>query len=116
MAMREFTLSNLQELDGGRVDVAFQLAMKRAIVDCEDRPGESKARVVTLKVEVTPVLDEDGLCEEVRTKMVVADKVPDRKSRVYSMGLRKSSRGPQMVFNDGDPGNFRQRTIEDSEA
>ena len=107
MAIRELSLSELQNLDAGRIAVAFQEELKRAAEDCEDRPGEQRARVVTLQCEVTPVCDEDGLCEEVRTKFQVRSKVPTRKSKVYTMGLRKGGkRAFSDASNDGSPSMF----------
>lgn len=39
--MHELTLATLASMDGGRIGEAFQLALKRALTDCDDRPGVS---------------------------------------------------------------------------
>lgn len=108
--IHELNLENLLELDGGRVAAAFQLGLKRASLDCDDRPGESKARIVSLQCEITPIVGEDGYLEDVNVKFQVTDKVPTRKSRTYSMGFRK---GGSLVFNDLSDDNINQATIDE---
>jgi len=44
MAVKELQLATLADLDGGKIAVAWQQALKRLIADCEDRPGEQAAR------------------------------------------------------------------------
>ena len=43
-----FTLANLRLLDFGKIGVAFDHEMKRIVDDCIERPGEDKARDVTI--------------------------------------------------------------------
>lgn len=97
-ALEKFQLSALAEMDGGRIDVAFGQALARVVADCEDRPGEKKARTVTLQLEVIPVLDESGVCDDVKVQMFITDGIPKRKTRVYDMAMKKTSRGPQLMF------------------
>lgn len=93
----ELTLKDLPDLDGGRIAVAFDSAIRRAALDCEDRPGETRPRKVTLQCEVAPVCDDDGVCRDVHVSFQVKDAVPTRKSKVYSMALRKQG---MLVFSD----------------
>ncbi len=111
--LREFSLSDLQSLDNGRIEVAFQQALQRVLHDCEDRPGAGDARKVVLQVEVVPVCDEDGMLADTKVAFQVKDTVPTRKSRVYSMDIRKvGGNKRQLIFNDLSDDNIDQKTID----
>jgi hypothetical protein len=111
MTVKELTLDSLLALDGGRVATAFQHALRRALDDCRDRPGEERARVVSLQLEMVPVCDESGLCDEVTAGFQVNDKIPTRKSKKYSMGIRSGADGPMAVFNADSLDNVNQGTL-----
>lgn len=96
--LHELTLTSLAAMDGGRVGAAFQQSLKRALLDCEDRPHEAKARVITLQVGIVPAIaDADEVCDEIRMKVQVTDSVPKRQTRPYSCRLRA---GGMAAFND----------------
>lgn len=99
-ALEKFQLSALAEMDGGRINVAFAQALARVVGDCEDRPGEKKSRTITLQVEVTPILDASGVCDDAKVQMVITDSVPKRKTRIYDMALQKGKhgKGPHLLF------------------
>lgn len=65
MARHEFSLKTIQEIDDGRVAVAFDQVVKGIVADLYDRPGEKKERIVKLEVKLTPVIDQSGFCESV---------------------------------------------------
>ena len=48
----KFSLKSLAAMDGERIGLAFEQALKRVVMDCEDRPGESKERTVSLTLAV----------------------------------------------------------------
>jgi hypothetical protein len=110
MTVHELTLETLKnDLAGGRVGEAFALELKRCVTDCEDRPGDDKARKVTLEIELKPATDEKGFCENVWGQVKVTSAVPKRKTKPISFGVR---RGGMLVFNDLSEDDFRQKTIE----
>jgi hypothetical protein len=110
MTLKFFDLSELDVLDGGRVSVAFAQALARAVADCEDRPGEDKARKILLQMEIVPVKDEEGRCDGVTAAFQVKDNIPTRKSKVYSFGLKA---GGRLYYSDENPGNVDQYTFDD---
>jgi hypothetical protein len=110
--MLEFTLESLRELDGGKAQLLFEQHVRRAALDCQDRPGDSAARKVTLTVTIKPVLQDDGDCSEVHGTVDVASAVPKHKTRAYSLGLR---RGGKLVFNPDSLGNVNQATFLDGD-
>jgi hypothetical protein len=87
---KKFSFKELSEMDGGRIALAVDRAIKRVAEDCEDVPGEKQKRTVNLQIEMKPVLDPAGFCERVDVAIQVKEKVPTRKSRVYDFGLRKN--------------------------
>lgn len=109
MSIHEFSLKSLPSLDGGRVVEAFNQAVKRAVADCQDRPGEMKARTVTLQLDIVPVVDEDGMLGTVRGAFQIKESIPTRKSRVYDFQPR---RGGMLVFNDLSDDASQQRTLD----
>lgn len=113
--LHELTLKSLQELDAGRVYTAWQQALQRCIADCEDRPGVNKARSINLVCSVKPVMNDDGTAQDVKIQFKVTESVPDRQSRVYSMGVRKRSGDHTLVFNDLSDDNIGQRTFPEAD-
>lgn len=107
--LEKFGLKSLGTMDGERISIAFEQALKRVIQDCDDRPGEKKERTVTLTLAVKPRLDADGMCEDCDVQVAVTDSVPKRKSKVYNMALRK---GGLLVYNDDSLDNVDQETMD----
>ena len=107
--LEKFDLAALASIDGGRIAIAFEQALRRVAQDCDDRPGEKKERTVTLSLAVKPVLDPDGLCEDCDVQVAVTDSVPKRKSKIYNMSLRK---GGHLLFADESLDDHRQETMD----
>ncbi len=107
--LEKFTLGSLSTMDGERIAIAFEQALKRVVQDCDDRPGEKKERTVTLTLAVKPVLDSDGMCEDCNVQVAVTDSVPKRKSKVYNMTVRK---GGHLVYNNESLDNVDQETMD----
>lgn len=59
----EFSFRDLADIDGNKLEVAFNQALKRCADDCHDRPGVDKPRKITMDCELVPVLDPDGLLQ-----------------------------------------------------
>ncbi len=90
------SLHELRNLDAGRVAVAFDQDLRFLAKDCLDRPGDKRARTLTLVVELEPTIDDDGQCESVKGSFRIAARIPSRQSKTYDFGVR---RGGQLVFN-----------------
>ncbi len=107
--LHDLTLESLAKLDGGRIGQAFQLSLKRASQDCEDRPQVKKMREITIKVGVLPVAAaDDDHCDEVAWQAVVSDAVPKRQTRVYSARVRA---GGKAAFNDESLDDVNQMSL-----
>lgn len=106
--MKQFTLDNLKDLDGGKAAFAFEQHVKRAALDCMDRPGDPKPRTVTLVVSLIPVMEPGGDCTDVEAQIHAKSAVPPHKTKPYSFGLRRNG---VLVFNPDSPDNVNQATL-----
>ena len=110
MPLVPLTLESLNDLDDGRVAVAFMLELKRAVADCMDRPGDKNAREVSLVLKLAPVVADDGQCDSAHGEFQIKSKVPTRKSRVYDFGVNRKG---HVYFSDTSPDNLPQTTFDD---
>lgn len=111
MALQQLSLESLKNLDDGRIKAALDQELRHVITDCGDRPGDKRARTVTLQIELKPITDEINELERVDVTMQVTSKTPTRKSKTYDMGLRKSATGPMLVYNELSLDNVDQETF-----
>ena len=112
MSVLQFTLKNLEDLDGGKGAVAFEQHVRRAALDCMDRPGDKAARKVVLEVTLIPVMEAGGDCTTVDAQIKVSSAVPKHQTKPYSFGLR---RGGMLVFNPDSVDNVNQTTLMDGD-
>ena len=108
MAKHQLTLQTLEKLGHGSVVEAFNQALRRAARDCEDNPHEDGKRTVTLQCELEPIPDKLSGCDEVVAKFQIREKLPTRKSRKYSMAMRRDG---MLVFNEDSPDDVNQSTF-----
>lgn len=107
--LEKLDLAALAKIDGGRLAIAFEQALQRVAKDCDDRPGESKERTVTIQILVTPLQDEDGMCEDCDVKVTIADAIPKRKSKSYNCSLRK---GGLLMYHEESLDNRAQEALD----
>lgn len=108
MALHLLTLESLRSLDMGKAAEAFNVHLRRAAIDCLDRPGDDKARKVVLEVELKPDPEPDGSCDRVHLQIKASSAVPKHQTRVYSAGLRANG---ALVFNEDALDNVDQQTF-----
>jgi hypothetical protein len=111
MALRELNLEGLSTIDGGRVDAAVNRHLKRAIADCEDRPGDKTPRKVVLTMLVRPVMLQDGAVTDVNVECEVSSTVPKHVSKPVDCRIKN---GQRAVFNDMSEGDVDQMTIDEA--
>lgn len=110
MAVKLFKIESLPEFDGGRIAAAVEQELKKAALDCMDRPAEERARTVNLQFELCPVRDEHGQCEGVTLDFQIVGKCPTRKSKTYHLGIKQTG---GLFFSEHSPENVNQKTIMD---
>lgn len=96
-SLHALDFKSLSILDGGKINTALQMHLQRASLDCQDRPGDPKARTVTVDLTFVPVTEQDGDCTEVKMDVKIKSKVPVHQSKAYSAGLRRNG---TFVFNE----------------
>lgn len=106
--LKELTLADLARFDGERIGVAMEQAMRRVADDIYDRPGEDRPRKVVLEMALVPVCDDGGNCEDVKFQIQVKDTIPTRKSKVYSLGIRRRNGETKLMYSDAAPDDHRQ--------
>lgn len=108
--LRELNLEGLSHFADGTVDASFARHVKRAILDCEDRPGEKKARTITLVVNIVPVVLQEGAVIDTNVDCTVKSSVPDHISKTVECRLKQGGRA---LFNDMSADHVDQRTIDE---
>lgn len=108
MGLEEFTLGSIKDLGGGKAALAFAQHVRRAALDCKDRPGDGAARKVTLELVLSPILQPDGDCDEVSAQLKVSSTVPKQQTKPYSFGLRANG---MLTFNPDSLDNVDQATM-----
>jgi hypothetical protein len=108
-------LANLKQLDFGKIAVAFDAEMAHVVKDCMDRPGDEKARKVTITFLVAPVVDTQSRsqdCDKVAVGCEIASTVPKRRTQVYHMQPRQDG---QLGFHPDLPSEPDGSTLYDPE-
>jgi len=107
--LQNLKLDKLASIDGGRFAEAFNRHLMRCGEDCYDRPGDSKARKVTLTVEITPKLDQNGMCEGCDVQMDAKTAVPPHRSKVFDMRLKPNG---ELYYRQDSLDNADQHTMD----
>lgn len=108
-SLRKLGFDSMALVEGGKINAALDVHLKRACLDCQDRPGDAKARVVSCEFTFIPVMDQSGFCEEVKWDVRVKSKVPPHQSKAYSAGLRRDG---SFVFSEDSLDNVNQNTFD----
>lgn len=106
MPLETFNTAFLPHIDGGRVRVGLDEAIKRAYSDCENRPGLKKARKVFLEITITPEIEGEFL-DSCTVEFDIKERIPARSSKSYNM--RAGNGG--LLFNELSPEDVDQGTI-----
>ena len=105
-------------LDRGMLSACLEKAIERAVADCVDRPGDDRARVVILKLEVKPKAEtrENVItCEGAAATYKVTAKNPPWESQSLDFGVRRLAGKDVLVFSDHSPSDHQQTTFFDGE-
>ena len=112
MAYRTVNLDNLNDIDP-KIQAAFAMHMRRAVQDCLDRPGEKKARLIKMDVQITPILDDDGGCSKVHANFKMRGKIPEHSTRDFELVAQRNG---NLLVNENSPTNPDQLTLDDVPA
>ena len=113
--MSAFKFEDLGKVDSGKVVVALNHALLQCIRDVQDRPFEEAARTVSLKIDLTPILDaaeaKEGRCvlDTIGMQFKLNPSMPKQQTMVYPMIPTSSG---ALLFNPDSPRNPRQHTLD----
>jgi len=110
MARQTLSLDTLDQFDFGKASAAFSMALEKAVRDCLDRPGEKKAREVSLVAKLTPVLLQDGDVVDCEIGFTIGCGVPKWQTAARPVG---ATTGGQLFFQELAPDNPDQMTVDD---
>ncbi len=106
---KQFTLTNLAELDGGKANIAINHALRTVVHDINERPGDKANRKVTIEIFARPVLDKDSATlDTANVQIKVKTSVPVRQTTEYPMLVTKDN---TLLFSPESPQNPRQRSM-----
>ena len=107
----------LQHLDRGVAAAALDKAIRAAVRDCIDRPGDERQRKITLSLALVPVREVIAnviSCEGAKGTYLVRVRIPDYESQPLDFGVRENG---LLIFSENSPGNHRQTNLfSDSET
>ena len=116
MSLVQLNLETIKQFDEGRVWVAFGQDLKRAVLDCIDRPTDKRVRTVTVEVELVPIANDGGggcmIANDADVKMKCKLKLPHRQTISRPMRMNRSG---QLIFSDLTPENPDQTHIDEVE-
>lgn len=101
-------LDTLKEIDGGKIQEALNLHLRRVSLDCKDRPADGTARTVTMTIKMVPDMDPDGSCDRCKMTVEFGSKIPGHRTRAIEIGLKANG---TPVFNPDSPTNVDQSTF-----
>jgi hypothetical protein len=90
----------LAVMDNGKLNIALRNLMRVLAADCNDRPGDKKARTLTIKISAKPETDQSGIAETVKYTVAFSSKVPTYQSREYQAAIRQNGFGFNVDFPD----------------
>lgn len=111
MARKQFTIQEVAELDDGRIALMINKNLRIATEDCSNRPGVKKARKVAVVFEITPVIDESGMCTEVDIEFVSASSLPKSRSKTVNMAVQPKG---ELLFNPASEDDVHQHTLDEA--
>lgn len=110
MARMQLSLETLQHFDFGVAAKMFNQALKRAVLDVIDRGGDDRKRVVTLRVNIKPILLQDGDVVEAEVEFEAGTALPSLKTPKKPMTVNRQG---QLGFSELAPDNPNQTTIDE---
>ena len=115
MALKVLNLQSMADLSHGAVGVAVDKLIRQAIRDCIDRPGDDRARKLTVQIEFTPTAHIDGqsvTCEGAKAVAKASLKCPNYETGVLDLAVRENGAA---LFAPNSPENVAQATMFDDE-
>lgn len=95
--------ADFDKLQSGQLGARFGSAITDAWSDVEARPTVKAPRVVTVKVTVAPVVDQDGVFQHANMAVDLSTKLPAFSTGAVPVKFDNAA-GQLALFSDGDMG------------
>ena len=106
--LKLLSLANLAELDDA-LQIDFDHALSAAAKDCLARPSIKKKRQVSIVVDLAPVVNQDGTCDDIRIDVQVAGKSP---AKVVPTIVARATVNGGLKWNRNSPTNPDQTALD----
>lgn len=111
--LKPFGITDIGELDEGRVAAQINLALRNAAKDCANRPGLESRRKVTVTFFLSPETGEEGVCDSINLDVQTKTSAPPSNSRLFNMNAHPTN---GLVFNAASEDNVHQSTLDEIET
>jgi hypothetical protein len=106
--LKLLTLRSLADVGDGDLEKDFEATLAALVKDCLSRPSIKKVRELKVQIQVTPVLNQDGTCDDVEVDVQVGSKAPAK--IVPTIRARATVHGG-LKWSPSSPDNPDQKTI-----
>lgn len=108
MGLLSFEMKNWHELDNGRLAAAVELALKKIVADCQDRPGLDAVRKLTIELKFSPEVDHLNDLIAIDLEFAVKTATPPLARKGLGLGVKKNGR---VEFSTVAPENAAQTDL-----
>lgn len=110
MALKKFDFDGLKEVHYGAINKEIDNAIRKAYLDCDDRPGVGAARTVTLTIKMKPNMDDGGRLANVEVDFKVKAAMPEKGVGVLMKPVVDDN-GGGLMFQPEIPDNPNQNPL-----
>lgn len=108
---KQLNLANLCHVDRGKIQLAFDHALRQIIADVVARHGDKGKRILNMKVTATPEIAQNGALDTINFDFEIKQTVPTRRNpQPYKM---LPMRDHTVTFQPNAPGDPRQGSFFD---
>jgi hypothetical protein len=107
----KLSLETLKDVDYGKPGALFTNLIRQAVRDILDRPGERHPRKVTLQLEITPLVLQDGDVIDAEVLFSGKTSLPPYHTAARPMAIDRQG---HLVFSTDAPDNPRQKTLDET--
>lgn len=111
MSLKKFDFATLQEVHYGALNREIDSALRKAYLDCDDRPAVGTARKVTLTISMKPVAGDDGRLCNVDVDFDVKNAMPSKGVSVRMKPVLSDGDGGSLHFQPEVPENPNQEPL-----
>lgn len=109
MSLKQLTIDTIGNIDDGRVRLAIDRDLEAICKDVSNRPFDASRRSLTIKIDIIPTPNSDGVLETVEVDVTTTAKVPKRRAQPAKMLIKPNGK---LLFNDHSQDDPKQLTLD----